>query len=74
MSNMIIDDYELVNCLATGNVSQIYEVRQVSSSQTFAMKLLLPEALADAEHKAALKHEATVGKKLDHPTSSRSTS
>src|SRR4051812_39551753 len=31
------------------------------------MKLLLPEALAQPEHKASLKHEATVGKKFDHP-------
>ncbi|QDT55288.1 Serine/threonine-protein kinase PknB [Caulifigura coniformis] len=67
MANTIIDDYELVNCLATGNISQIWEVKQVSSSQTFAMKLLLPEALADADHKASLKHEASVGKRFDHP-------
>ena len=67
MSNTIIDDYELLNCLATGNISQIWEVKQVSSSQTFAMKLLLPEALANPDHKASLKHEASVGKKFDHP-------
>ncbi len=67
MSNTIIDDYELLNCLATGNISQIWEVKQVSSSQTFAMKLLLPEALVNPEHKASLKHEASVGKRFDHP-------
>ncbi len=67
MANTIIDDYELVNCLATGNISQIWEVKQVSSSQTFAMKLLLPEALANADHRASLKHEASVGKRFDHP-------
>ncbi|MBX3441024.1 MAG: protein kinase [Planctomyces sp.] len=66
MSN-IIDDYELLNCLATGNVSQIWEAKQVSSGQTFAMKLLLPETLKESEHRAALKHEAAVGKSLDHP-------
>jgi serine/threonine-protein kinase len=67
VSNTIIDDYELLNCLATGNISQIWEVKQISSSQTFAMKLLLPEALSNPDHKASLKHEATVGKKFDHP-------
>jgi len=67
VANTIIDDFELVNCLATGNISQIWEVKQISSSQSFAMKLLLPEALANPDHKAALKHEATVGKKFDHP-------
>ena len=67
MANTVIDDYELLNCLATGNISQIWEVKQVSSSQTFAMKLLLPEALLEADHKASLKHEASVAKKFDHP-------
>jgi len=63
----VIDDYELVNCLVTGNISQIWEVKQVSSGQMFAMKLLLPETLKDSEFKNALKHEAAVGKSLDHP-------
>jgi len=61
-----IDDYELVDCIATGNATQIWEVKQ-PSGQTFAMKLLLEEAFADAEEKKALKHEANVGKQLDHP-------
>lgn len=63
----IIDGYELINCIATGNVSQVWEVKQVSSGQSFAMKLLLPEAMADPEEKKILKQEATIGKSLDHP-------
>lgn len=62
-----IDGYDLLNCIATGNVSQVWEVKQVASGQSFAMKLLLPEAFVDPEQKAALKHEAAVGKSLDHP-------
>jgi serine/threonine-protein kinase len=62
-----IDDYELVNCLQTGNVSQIWEVKQVSSGQSFAMKILLPETLKEAEFRNSLKHEAKVGKSLEHP-------
>src|SRR5262249_36284951 len=31
------------------------------------MKLLLPESLKESEFKNALKHEAAVGKSLDHP-------
>ncbi len=64
---IIIDDYELVNCIATGNSTQIWEVRQKSSGQQFAMKLLLEEAFKDQEQKKALRHEATVGKSLEHP-------
>lgn len=64
---IIIDDYELVNCIATGNSTQIWEVRQKSSGQQLAMKLLLEEAFKDSEQKKALRHEATVGKSLEHP-------
>jgi serine/threonine-protein kinase len=45
----------------------VWEVKQVASGQTFAMKLMLPECFTDSEHKAAMKHEAAVGKSLDHP-------
>jgi len=62
-----IDDYELVNCVATGNATQIWEVRKAGAPQSMAMKILLPEAFKDAEQKAALKHEASVGRSLEHP-------
>ncbi len=66
-AELIFGDYQLLNCVATGNVSQVWEARQVANSQTYAIKLLLPEAVADAEQRKALKHEATVGKSLEHP-------
>ncbi|MEZ6067470.1 MAG: serine/threonine-protein kinase [Planctomycetaceae bacterium] len=62
-----IDDYELLNCLATGSATQIWEVKQKSSGQTYAMKLMLPEAFADSEQRKALKNEAALGKSFDHP-------
>ncbi|WP_437188471.1 protein kinase domain-containing protein [Planctomicrobium sp. SH668] len=62
-----IDDYELLNCVATGSATQIWEVRKGGSTQTQAMKILLPEAFKDAEAKKNLKHEANVGKSLEHP-------
>lgn len=65
--NQIVDDYELINCIATGNATQIWEVRKVGSTQSLAMKILLPEAFKDSEAKKNLKHEANVGKSLDHP-------
>lgn len=63
----VLDDYELLNCLATGNSTQVWEVRHKSNGQSFAMKLLLPESFTDAEQKKALKAEYAVGKSLDHP-------
>ena len=64
---LTIDDYELVNCIATGNVSQVWEVRGVTSGKSYAMKLLLPEALTDNEQKRTMRHEASVMSKLEHP-------
>lgn len=62
-----IDDYELVNCVATGNVTQIWEVKRAGSAQPLAMKLMLDEARADSENRSILKHEANVGKVMHHP-------
>lgn len=62
-----LDGYELVNCVATGGVTQIWEIKRPGAAQSQAMKLLLPEAFNDPEHKKSLKHEATVGKSLSHP-------
>jgi eukaryotic-like serine/threonine-protein kinase len=64
---LTIDDYQLVNCIATGSSSQVWEVLQLSTSQSFAMKLLLEEALEDVEQRNTMKHEAKVGKALHHP-------
>ena len=63
----LIDDYELVNCIATGTATQIWEVKKAGGTQSLAMKILLPEAFKDPEMKKNLKHEATVGKSLEHP-------
>lgn len=62
-----IDEYELRNCIATGNVSQIWEVVERGGTQHFAMKLLLPEAFEDIHQKNVLKHEFKVGHAVDHP-------
>lgn len=62
-----IDGFDLLNCIATGNISQVWEVKEVATGQSYAMKLLLPEAFANPEQKAQLKHEARVGKSCDHP-------
>ena len=41
-----IDDYVLLNVIATGKSSQVWEVMHEQSGRTYAMKLLLPEAMA----------------------------
>ena len=62
-----IDQYQLVNCIATGGISQIWEVKHIANQQQFGMKLLLPEHLKDKEKKAELKLEAEIAKQLEHP-------
>jgi len=62
----IIDGYKLVNCMMTGQTSQVWEVVEVTSSRHFAMKLLLPEKISDSDMRKAMIHEAHVGKELAH--------
>ncbi|MGH7128904.1 MAG: protein kinase domain-containing protein, partial [Planctomycetaceae bacterium] len=64
---LTIDGYQLVNCIHTGNSSQVWEVREQVGSRQLAMKLLLPEAMSDSDQVKTLKHEARVTKSLEHP-------
>ncbi|MBX9584467.1 MAG: serine/threonine protein kinase [Gemmataceae bacterium] len=63
----LIGGYKLRALLQTGQTSQVFEVVEPHSNRHFAMKLLLPEKVADEEQRAALFHEAEVGVKLTHP-------
>jgi serine/threonine protein kinase len=67
MADEVIGDYRLVKQLATGQMSQVYEVVEGSSHRHFAMKLLLPEKVHDGPARAFLLHEAEVGLELAHP-------
>jgi serine/threonine protein kinase len=63
----IIDGYRLRNLMGTGQVSQVWEVVEMSSNRHFAMKILLPEHVRNAERRQFLFHEAAVGKEMEHP-------
>ena len=62
-----IDQYQLVNCISTGGISQIWEVKHIANQQQYAMKLLLAEHLKDKEKRNELKSEAEIAKQLEHP-------
>jgi serine/threonine-protein kinase len=62
-----IGGYKVQNLLQTGQASQVYEVVEIVSLRHFAMKILLPEKVKDAEQRRLLFYEAEVGKKLAHP-------
>ena len=66
--DILIDEYTLVNHIATGSATQVWEaVEKGGGDRHWAMKLMLPEALADSGHRSVLKHEAKVSERLDHP-------
>ena len=64
---LTIGNYELRNCIATGNSTQIWEVAEAGTPMQLAMKLLLEEAHKNPVERNILKHEFKVGDSLDHP-------
>jgi serine/threonine protein kinase len=67
MAEEVIGGYRLVRPMATGQMSQVWEVVEASSARHFAMKLLLPEKVDDSAACGFMLHEANVGKTLAHP-------
>ncbi len=64
---IIIDDYQLLNHISTGGSTQVWEASEKGGGdRRYAMKLLLPEALAESEQRAVLKHEAKLAERFDH--------
>jgi serine/threonine protein kinase len=64
--NELIGGYKLRSLLQTGQTSQVFEVTEPKSGLHYAMKLLLPEAATNREHRATLLHEAEIGIKMAH--------
>lgn len=65
--NLVINQYKLLNCLASGQYSQVWEAIDNETTRRVAMKLLLPEALKDPEQLASLKSEFKIGSSFEHP-------
>ncbi len=63
----VIDEYQLVNMIADGTTTQIWEVKDQGATTSFAMKRLLPESMKKPESVATMKLEAKVAASLDHP-------
>jgi serine/threonine-protein kinase len=65
---IVIDEYTLVNLIAQGSSTQVWEVVEKGSGDKHsAMKLMLPEALLESARKSVLKHEAKLAERFDHP-------
>lgn len=62
-----IDHYVKLGVIAMGKHAQVLEVQEENTTNRFAMKLLLTEAMKDSEQVATLKYEGKVAQSLDHP-------
>lgn len=65
---IVIDEFTLINHIAMGSSTQVWEVVEKGGGDRHAaMKLMLPEALANSGQKSVLKHEAKLAERFDHP-------
>jgi serine/threonine protein kinase len=66
---IIIDDYQLLNHISTGSSTQVWEATDKGGGgeRRYAMKVMLPEALAQSEFRSVLKHEAKLAERFEHP-------
>jgi serine/threonine-protein kinase len=62
-----VGNFELHNCIASGNTTQIWEVSEQGAPMQLAMKVLLADAHKQGAEKSLLKHEFKVGSLLEHP-------
>ncbi len=62
-----IDHYVKQGVIASGKHALVLEVQEENTSNRFALKVLLPEAMLDPEQIQILKYEGKVAQSLDHP-------
>ena len=62
-----IDHYVRLGTIAAGKHAQVLEVQEENTTNRFAMKVLLSEAMKDPEQISILKYEGKVAQALDHP-------
>lgn len=62
-----VDGFDLVEKVASGGATVIWEALERASGQTHALKLLQPSLVKDKDQVATLKHEQKVGSSLNHP-------
>ena len=62
-----IDHYVRLGTIAMGKHAQVLEVQEENTTNRFAMKVLLSEAMLDPVQVATLKYEGKVAQSLDHP-------
>jgi serine/threonine protein kinase len=64
---VLFKEYRFQTHLATGQSSQVWEIVEVSSGRSLAMKILLPSLVSNAQARDHLFYEAEIGRQLAHP-------
>lgn len=59
--------YQLVRMIRAGQTCQVWEAIRTGTDERAALKVLLREHINKKDQVEALRHEAEVGKQLDHP-------
>lgn len=59
--------FQLVRIIRAGQTCQVWEALRTGTDERVALKILLQEHISKKELVEALRHEANVGKTLDHP-------
>ena len=62
-----VGDYEVVSMLGVGGMGRVYRVRNVISDRTEAMKVLLPDLVAEPDLAARFISEIRMLASFDHP-------
>ena len=62
-----VGDYEIVSMLGAGGMGQVYRVRNIISNRTEAMKVLLPDLVAEPDLAARFIGEIRILASFDHP-------
>lgn len=59
--------YQILETLGAGGMGVVYKARDLELDEVVALKMLLPRALADAEHLDRLKDEIRLARRITHP-------
>jgi serine/threonine-protein kinase len=68
MAGTVLDGrYQVDRRMGEGGMSYVYRARDLETSQTVALKILLPRLTSDPAAVERLRREAVIAERLDHP-------
>src|SRR4051812_4124918 len=65
--DLVLGPYLILDRLGQGGLSQVFKARHLEWDAVFALKVIRPEAMADAVGRQQFLHEMEAMARLDHP-------